>query len=159
RRELQTLGHTFRSSGDTEVLLAAFAQWGDEAVRRIEGMFAFALWDSRTRRLVLGRDRVGIKPLYYAVRGGRLVFASERKAVLLLGDVPARLDERGLARYLTFLWVPDPDTLFEGVKKLPPGHVAVYEGGDLTVRSYWDPRFEPEDLPDEEHVERLRASV
>jgi asparagine synthase (glutamine-hydrolysing) len=97
--------------------------------------------------------------MYYAVHGGRIVFGSEPKAVLALGDIPAQLDEESLQRYLTFLWVPDPDTLFEGVSKLPPGHRAVFERSALSVERYWDPRFEPDARPAEEHVDKLRAAL
>ncbi len=159
REELESLGHQFRSTGDTEVILAAYRQWGLEAIPRLEGMFAFALWDGPNRRLVLARDRLGIKPLYYARDGKRFVFASEPKAVLALGQFSAGLDEPAFAKFLTFLWVPDPDTLFRGVSKLPPGHVAVIEDGAERVRQYWDVEFLEETASVAGHAERLRESV
>jgi asparagine synthase (glutamine-hydrolysing) len=161
RSDLQARGHHFRSTGDTEVLLAAYAEWGLDAIQRLEGMFAFALWDGDRRRLVLARDRVGIKPLYYARAGGRLVFGSEAKAVLALGGMSARLNEPALEKYLTFLWVPDPDTLFEGVRKLAPGHFAVAQADqpDLRIEEYWDARFAPQPGTLEDHSQRLREAA
>jgi asparagine synthase (glutamine-hydrolysing) len=159
RSELEALGHRFRSTGDTEVLLAAYRQWGLGAIPRLQGMFALALWDGGRRRLVLARDRVGIKPLYHARHAGRFVFGSEPKAVLEASGKPARLDERSLERFLTFLWVPDPDTMFEGVRKLPPGHLAVIEGAGERIEPYWDMRFEEREGTAEEHAARLREAL
>ncbi len=158
RSELEGKGHRFQSSGDTEVVLAAYREWGMDAIPRFQGMFALALWDEPRRRLLLARDRLGIKPLYFARARGRFVFGSEAKALLALG-VPAGIDETALARFLTFLWVPDPATLFNGIQKLPPGHLCVLEGGEVSLRQYWDLRFEEEQGSLEEHAERLRDSL
>ena len=143
RVELEQAGHRFRSDSDTEVLLEFFVRHGPGSLERLNGMFAFAVWDSLAGTLFLARDRLGIKPLYYSQQGERLGFASEIKALLpLLTSRRMRLD--ALTDYLTFLWVPDPDTLFDGVMKLPPGHYAVFADGELTTTCWWDMKFTPE---------------
>lgn len=150
-RELreQLTSHTFRTQTDTEVLLAAWAEWGEDCLPRLNGMFAFALWDERERTLFLVRDRVGIKPLYYATEGrqdacapGSFVFASEIKSILASGLVKAELDRERLHQFLTFLWVPDPNTLFRGIRTVPPGHVVTLRDNELTVREWWDISFD-----------------
>src|SRR5437016_3419511 len=149
REALATKGHSFRTQSDTEVLLAAWAEWGEESLPRLNGMFAFALWDNRERTLFLVRDRVGIKPLYYASQKpdrekghASLVFASEIKSILAGGLVKAQLDHESLHQFLTFLWVPDPNTLFQGIKTVPPGHVVRLRGNELNVRQWWDISFD-----------------
>lgn len=137
RRELETKGHAFRGGSDTEVLLAAYAEWGTECVRRLRGMFAFAVWDRPRRRLVLARDRLGIKPLYLCTNGGELAFASEVRA-LLASDVCTReIDPAGLVSFLAFGAVQEPRTIVAGVEALPPASVAVWDGGRLDVTEYW----------------------
>lgn len=141
RRELQSRGHAFRSSSDTEVIIAAYREWGERCVERLNGMFAFAIWDSSRRRLFLARDRLGVKPLYYADTPLGFAFASEVKALLPAGLVP-EVDLAALNKYLTFLWVPDPDTIFKGVSKLPPAHwMVVDESGKRELKEYWDINF------------------
>jgi asparagine synthase (glutamine-hydrolysing) len=150
-RELraQLTTHTFRTQTDTEVLLAAWAEWGEDCLSRLNGMFAFALWDERERTLFLVRDRVGIKPLYYATEGRQdacaprhFVFASEVKSILASGLVKAELDRERLHQFLTFLWVPDPNTLFQGIRTVPPGHIVTLRDNELTVREWWDISFD-----------------
>lgn len=153
RDQLASKGHLFRTQTDTEVLLAAWEEWGEECLPRLNGMFAFALWDERQRALFLVRDRVGIKPLYYAEAGrdageppagcGRsLVFASEVKAILASALIKAKLDRAALHQFLTFLWVPDPNTLFAEIKTVPPGHIVAWRDNQLTVREWWDISFD-----------------
>jgi len=143
RVELEHTGHRFRSDTDTEVLLELFVRHGPASLELLNGMFAFAVWDSLAGTLFLARDRLGIKPLYYTQQAGRLSFASEIKALLpVLSSRRMRLD--ALTDYLTFLWVPDPDTLFEGVMKLAPGHYAIFADGQLTTTCWWDMKFAPE---------------
>ena len=146
RLRLEGLGHEFRTDTDTEVLLAAFAEWGADSLPRLNGMFAFAVWDERERELTLARDRLGIKPLFYAEApgegGGSFVFASEAKAVLASGLVRAELDFEGLNQQLTFLWTPDPHTLFRGIRRLPPGHVLTWRDGRVSTREWWDVSFD-----------------
>lgn len=143
RAELEGKGCRFRTETDTEVLLQLFDREGVEGLRKLIGMFAFAVWDSRARRLFLARDHFGIKPLYFASTGERLLFASEIKSIVGPGGVPAALEPRGLADYVTFQFTLDDKTLFRGVRKLMPGHYAVVEpGSEPVVAKYWDVSFE-----------------
>jgi asparagine synthase (glutamine-hydrolysing) len=139
RRELQGLGYSFTTSSDTEVLLHAYRAWGCECLRRLRGMFAFALWDSGRDRLFLARDRFGKKPLYLWEDGSRLVFGSEIKALLAHPRVRPELDRRSVVEYLGWRYVPGPHTLFSGIRKLPPGAFAVWERGGLVEASWWSP--------------------
>ena len=141
RDELRRAGHEFSSRGDTEVIAHLAEDLPPvELARRLGGMFAFAVWDERRGRLVLGRDRVGKKPLFYWCAGGRLVFGSEIKALLADPGVPRRLDEGAIPAYLTFGYVPTPRTFFEGVHSLPPGHVLSFvPGAEPVVERYWEP--------------------
>jgi asparagine synthase (glutamine-hydrolysing) len=158
RAELQSDGEHFRSDSDTEVLLRLYAREGASMLRRLNGMFAFAIWDDQERRLFLARDRLGVKPLYYLRQPGLVAFASEVKALLpYLGRV--ELDPAALADYLTFLWVPDPKTAFRGIEKLPAGQYAVVEGGAMRIEQYWDLRFDPELLSEAEWSDRVSATI
>lgn len=138
RTELEALGHRFRSRSDTEVVLNGYKEWGEGVLTRLRGMFAFALWDGRHRRLLLARDRVGKKPLYYAWFNGALLFASEIKGILAWPDMPREPDLGAIHHYLTFQYVPTPLTAFAGVARLEPAHYLVVEA-DGTVRGgrYW----------------------
>ena len=138
RRELEELGATFLSHSDTEVLLKAYARWGEACLKKFRGMFAFALWDAARKRLFLARDPMGIKPLYYAQVGPYFVFASEVRTILGTGLVPRVLDQAGLLNYLTYGSAYDPHTLIEGVRALPAGHSLTWEDGKLSEREYWD---------------------
>ena len=141
RRELEATGrHRFRTDhSDTEVLLRAYLEWGVDCLSHLRGMFAFALWDGRSRKLWLVRDRIGIKPLYYSQHHGRLVFASEIKALLHDPEQPRAIDEESLFHYLSFLTTPGPDTLFAGIRKLPAGTwLLVDTDGRIEERRYWD---------------------
>jgi len=135
---LRRAGHTFRTGSDTESLVHLYEQDGVDFARRLNGMFAMAIWDSRRRRLVLSRDRMGQKPLVYAeLPGGGLAFGSEPKAVLTHPEVGRGLDPRGLARYLFYEYVPAPHSIWQGMKKLPPGHTLVWEEGRVEVAPFW----------------------
>lgn len=139
RQHLEQQGFPFRTRSDTEVLLALYARYGKEMLGRLRGMFAFALWDDLRQELFLARDRLGVKPLYYAKKNGAFVFASEIKAILEWPGMLRRLDEVALSHYLSFLAVPAPRTLFEGIAKLPAGHsLTVDRLGQVCVTSYWD---------------------
>jgi asparagine synthase (glutamine-hydrolysing) len=147
RAELKKKGHQFHTECDTEVLLAAFAEWGTNCFARLNGMFAFAVWDNQERTLTLARDRVGIKPLYYAQTTAEngstsFVFASEVKAILAGGLIHASLNLEALNQYLTFLWTPDPHTLFENIWKLPPGHYLTVKDGQVEAHEWWDISFD-----------------
>src|SRR5689334_9049207 len=142
RDELRPRGHQFKTDCDAEVLLAAIAEWGWDSVSRLNGMFAFAVWDNRERTLTLVRDHVGIKPLYYAVVDGSFIFGSEIKAILASKVISPQINPDALHQFLTFLWAPDPNTLFEGVNTVPPGHYVQYKGGAIRVTQWWDASFE-----------------
>ena len=135
---LLAMGHVFRSSSDTEVLVHAYEQWGDAFLDKLNGMFAFALWDVRRRRLMLARDRAGIKPLYYSRIGATLVFGSELKALLVHPLVERDLDAESLGHYLSFEYVPTPHAIFRGVRKVRPGHYLIAERESINEVRYWD---------------------
>ena len=156
RHELERLGHRFATRCDTEVIVHAWEEYGDRFVDRFQGMFAFALWDGRANRLVLVRDRLGIKPLYYAWDGSRLVFGSEIKALLASGLVAREVDLQALYHYIGYEFVPAPATMFRGVRKLPAGHMLVLEGATLDVRRYWDVSYEPQAMSEEEQIAGIR---
>src|SRR5271157_374455 len=137
RAELEELGHRFHSHCDTETLLRAFLEWDTECFSRMRGMFAVALWTESRKRLVLVRDRMGIKPLYYYRRGDDICFGSELKAILEHPDVPRQLDLEALDSYLSVNYVPGPGTLIEGVRKLPPGHLLEWRHGQLWIAPWW----------------------
>ena len=139
RRQLEDEGFRFRSQTDTEVILAAYDRWGTQCAERFVGMFAFAIWDEPRRRLMLARDRLGKKPLYYSLRGGRLSFASELKALVKDPAFPRTVDRDALKLYLRYGYVPAPYSIFEAARKLPPGHIATFEAGRLELVRYWDP--------------------
>jgi len=137
--ELESLGHRFHTASDTECIVHAYEQWGCDCVQHLRGMFAFAIWDERARRLFLARDRMGQKPLVYRLAGGRLVFASELKSLLQIPGAPREVDPQAVADFVTFQYVPHPRTMLRGYHKLPPAHWAEFNAatGDLTVRQYW----------------------
>jgi asparagine synthase (glutamine-hydrolysing) len=161
RAELQGLGHKFRTRSDTEVIVHAYEEYGDRFVERLSGQFAIALWDVRRQRLILARDRVGIRPVFYARIGGHLLFASEVKAILAVAPAAAALDEQGLAQVFTFWGTVGQRTVFKGIRSLPAGHLLVVEKGAERLEKYWDWTF-PQgegrmDLSMEEAAEQLHA--
>ena len=148
--ELSALGHRFNSTGDSEVLLHAFAEWGVDALLRFNGMFAFAIWDSKERQLTIARDRFGVKPVYYAEIDGTVLFASEIKAFRAFPGFVSRLDAKGLAEYLSFQNFFTDRTLFEKARLLPAGCYVQIELGDpapIVPKGYWDFRFEEPEGP------------
>lgn len=167
-RELQALGHRFRTHCDTEVIVHAWEEWGEECLQRFRGMFAFALWDANQRRLFLARDRLGIKPLYYARLGnGTLIFASELKALLAHPQLARTLEPTAVEDFFALGYVPDPKTIYRDAAKLPPGHFLVVERNaarPLQPRRYWNLRFGPHqslsvEETAEQLIERLREAV
>src|SRR3954468_20438165 len=138
RRELEAAGHRYRTQSDTETLVHAYEQWGDECVHRFRGMFAFAIWDAPRKRLLLVRDRLGIKPLYWARTGGTLLFGSEIKAILASDLIEPQPNYAVLPEVLSTRYTSGSDTLFKGVYKLLPGHLLVFERGTIGTRQYWD---------------------
>lgn len=143
REELRGLGFQFRSDTDTEVVLKAYEAWGVQCLTRFDGMFAFAVFDTKAGRLFLARDRLGIKPLYYAERGDRLCFASEVRALLKIPGVTAEANWQAVLAHLVFLWAPEPETAFDGILKLPAGHYAIWENGRFSLEKYWDITIDP----------------
>jgi asparagine synthase (glutamine-hydrolysing) len=161
RSELQKLGHRFRSQTDTEILVHGYEEWGAPLLERLNGMFGLALLDLRKKpaKLLLARDRFGIKPVYYTMVGDRLVYASEIKAILLAPGVARDVDLNALHRYLAFLWVPGPETLFKGIYKLPPGHYLEWSEGEYSVHAYWNLRFPPATANGKRDENRLSAEL
>jgi asparagine synthase (glutamine-hydrolysing) len=160
RRSLEALGHRFATGSDSEVLLHGYAQWGDEVAQRLNGMYGFALWDARRRRLLLGRDRLGIKPLYLYRDAKRFAFASEAKALLALPGVSADIDASALPSYLNLGYVAAPATLFKGITKLPPATLLSVEGQRVTEARYWRlPQDTETQASETEWVERTRSRL
>jgi asparagine synthase (glutamine-hydrolysing) len=160
RDELIAQGHRFRTNTDTETIVHLYEQHGTDCLRRLRGMFAFAIWDGRQRSLFLARDRMGQKPVVYFHTKDRLAFASEIKALLLAPGVPREVDPYALDEYLTYLYVPHPRTMFRGIRKLPPAHFAIFRDGQLVVRRYWEVDWQNESsAPAAELQEQLREQL
>ena len=165
RQELEAKGHRFYTHTDTEVIVHLYEEMGSRCMEKLRGMFAFALWDQPRARLLLARDRLGIKPLYYAKANGRLLFGSEIKALLAAAPELARTNPDALLEYFYFGYIPDPRTAFSGIQQLPPGHFLEFEAGKVRTQQYWDlpqygthsPRSEEECLDELEH--RLAEAV
>jgi asparagine synthase (glutamine-hydrolysing) len=159
RERLQAAGHVFRSRSDSEVIVHAYEEYGRDCLRRLRGMFAFAIWDERTQALLLARDRVGIKPLYYARVGAQLVFASEIKAILRCDAFSRRVNLQSVYHFLGYEVVPEPETMFEGVQKLQPGTWLTFSNGQLETGAYWDLNIAPADRSRAEHETVLRDAM
>jgi asparagine synthase (glutamine-hydrolysing) len=156
RRELESRGVRFRTRSDTEVLLEAYARWGRDALAKLRGMFAFAIWDKRERRLFAVRDRLGVKPFYYAQIGSRFLFASEMKSLLVHTGFERKLNYAALDDYLTYLYVPPPQTIFQGIFELPPAHWLEWQDGRLGTARYWDVDFTAEKDTSQEVVKETQ---
>ncbi len=162
QRELEARGHRFHTHSDTEAIVHAYEEYGAACVDHLRGMFAFALWDARARKLFIARDRVGKKPLYYTLTTrGTLVFGSELKSLLEHPEVTRETNPQALDSYLSFGYVVDPLTIFRGIHKLPPGHFLEFADGRVTIRQYWDFTYDPnaidERRPEDDYLEELRA--
>jgi asparagine synthase (glutamine-hydrolysing) len=162
RPDLEAAGHRYRTRSDTETIVHAYEEWGDDCVTRFRGMFAFAIWDAPKRRLLLVRDRLGVKPLYWARVGDRVLFASEIKAILESGLVPAQPNDAALSEVLATRYTSGTDTLFKGIFKLLPGHRLIFERGEVRIQKYWDlpldgPDPELDALGDDALIERFRG--
>jgi asparagine synthase (glutamine-hydrolysing) len=157
--ELEAHGHLFKTNSDTEAIVHAYEEYGEQCVNRLRGMFAFAVWDERKKKLFLARDRVGKKPLYYSdTRGGSFIFGSELKALLEHPEATRDVNLEAVDEYLSFGYVPDPLCIFRDVKKLPPGHYLTLVNGNISVKKYWDFNYEPVEFSDEEEIlDRLRV--
>lgn len=165
REELLQAGHRFKTQTDTEVIVHLYEQYGEHCLNKLNGMFAFAIWDVRKKKLFLARDRVGIKPLYYSVNEKSVIFASEIKALLADPSVTREVDLQTIDKFLTFFYTPGPETMFRSIRKLPPGHYLICEDGKFQLNQYWDLAFTGEtrkwSLNDttEELVDLLRETV
>lgn len=159
RERLEGKGHVFASRSDSEVILHAYEEYGMDVLQHLRGMFAIALWDAPRKRLLLARDRIGIKPLYYYNEGGKLVFGSEIKSLLEYVGIPRELNHQALYDYLGFEFVAAPDTMFRGIHKLPAGHALLMENGATSIVQYWDLSFSAVERPAtyEEAVEKEQA--
>ena len=160
RDGLEKKGHVFHTQSDTEVIPHLYEEYGEDFVTHLNGMFGIAVWDASARRLLLQRDRLGIKPLYYASYPDRLVFGSEAKAVLAAPGVDNALDPLGLNQYLTYEYIPPPRSIYREIKKLAPGEQLIYEKGEVRVRRYWDAPAEPPlSLTEDQAAEQLRDLI
>src|SRR2546421_3224734 len=158
RRQLEGLGHKFRTNVDIEVVLHGYRQWGDDVLSRLNGMYSIAVWDAPKQRLMLARDRAGVKLLYYRVDGEELVFGSELRAIHAGVAVRPSLDPVALNLFLRYRYTPSPLTIYDGVRKLAAGTKLVAEGGSVRVERYWDydpTPFSPAPAPDEAQEEVL----
>lgn len=164
RAQLESKGHVFRTKSDTETIVHAYEEYGDACVKHLRGMFAFALWDEKRNRLLIARDRIGKKPLYYAEYDGALIFGSELKSILEYPGMPRRTNLQAIHHYLSLQYVPEPWTAFDGIYKLPPAHTAVWEKGQLKLEKYWELSYDnkwtgSEDELSDELTGRLREAV
>ncbi|HHS14084.1 MAG TPA: asparagine synthase (glutamine-hydrolyzing) [bacterium] len=157
RKELEGLGHVYRTASDTETILHGYEAWGVSFFERLNGMFGVAIWDSNTGSLLLGRDRLGIKPLYYSANAERILFGSEIKAILACPDVKRDLDLTALNNYFTFEYIPSPRSIFEDIRKLEPGHWLRWSRGEWESKPYWTLKTVETPISEEKAVETLRA--
>jgi asparagine synthase (glutamine-hydrolysing) len=160
RHELQERGHTFRTRSDTEVIVHLYEEMGERCVERLSGMFAFALWDSNTQTLLLARDRIGQKPLFYAQIGNDLLFGSEIKSILAIDNTPREMDCEAMHHYLSLRFIPSPQTMLKHIKKLPPAHTLVWRNGEMTIRRYWDLSFQDKlALSQQQYIDGLQEKL
>jgi asparagine synthase (glutamine-hydrolysing) len=166
RPQLEARGHVFRTNSDTEAIVHLYEDYGSDCVQHLNGMFAFAIWDTKKQTLFVARDRMGKKPIYYVDTGQQFLFASEVKALLQHPNCPRELDTEALSKYLAYEYVPSPHCIFKGVRKLPAAHSLTWKDGQVTVRPYWDLRFASNGarqtqyaIREEEYAEELRARL
>src|SRR5256885_11732272 len=159
RSELEAEGETFNSDSDTEVILKMYMRYGPDCVREFAGMFGIAIWDEIEQSCFIARGALGIKPLYYFEEGGRLIFASEVRALLNSGLIPRKLCREAVSGYLLFGAVPEPSTLIEGIYALPAGHHMVWRAGKTRVTKFWDLEFGDDSISDAEAVRIVRNAL
>jgi asparagine synthase (glutamine-hydrolysing) len=160
RQDLEKKHHRFKTHSDTEIIVHLYEEMGRNLVTRLNGMFAFALWDSKRQTLLLGRDRAGIKPLFYYIGRDKLLFGSELKALLQDSSVPRTLDFQAVHAYLSLLYVPAPLTIFKGIKKLPPAHTLEYANGEVSIQRYWSVPYQGTDAPEtDSHPQSLKSKT
>lgn len=151
--------HTFKTRSDTEVILHLYEEFGEKCIDHLRGMFAFAIWDEKKRKLFIARDRFGIKPLYYAQTSRGFIFASELKALLETDSLARKVDKEALNLYLTFRYVPGSRTMIDAIKKLEPGHYLVYQDGKITITQYWDLNFQKDENQTEQDCSRALTDI
>ena len=159
REELLAKGHTFRTQTDSEVLVHGFEEWGPGLLNRLRGMFGFAIWNTKEKSLFLARDFFGIKPLHYSMQDGRFLYGSEIKSLLAFPGFRKKFNARALDRYISFEYMPPPETFFEDVFLLPPAHYLVLKDGKIEITRYWEPKFRPEEGMTEEEAVQAIADV
>lgn len=160
RRSLEGLGYRFRTDSDTETIIHAYGAFGEDFVEHLRGMFAIALWDARSQKLILARDRLGEKPLVFCNQGERILFASEIKALQQIEGVGSRLRPEAVDQYIRYGYIPHPWTAFEGIEKLAPGHIGVYQNGSWRIRRYWEPcLIADESISFDEASDQLRSAL
>lgn len=159
KKELLERGHRFKSHTDTEVVLKSYQEYGPTCLEKFNGMFAFAIWDEEKKELFMARDRIGIKPLYYYIKDGKLIFGSEIKSILEAGCVIKEVNLQSMYYYLGYEFVPAPDTMFKNIYKLRQGHYAVFKNGSLKIQKYWDLKFKSEISDEEEAADRVFAAL
>jgi asparagine synthase (glutamine-hydrolysing) len=163
RAELEKKGHKFYSNTDTEIIVHAYEEYGEDCITHFNGMFSFALWDSEKKLFFLARDRAGIKPLYYSIKNNQLIFASEIKAILLHNNITKEIDNNSLNQYLTFRYIPGAQTIFKDVKKLLPGHTLTYQldkkENQIEIRKFWDLKFSPKKKTTETYSKELNNTL
>jgi asparagine synthase (glutamine-hydrolysing) len=157
REALIGKGHLFRGHSDSEVIVHAYEEWGEDFLTHLQGMFAIGLWDRKKRTLIIARDRLGIKPLYYYFRQGKMAFASEIKSLLLIPEIGRGVNLQALYYYLGYEFVPGPLTMFEGIYKLPPGHSLLFSAGAIEQKAYWELNLPETSLTREEAVREMRS--
>ena len=160
RAELERRGHRLTTKTDTECIVHFYEDEGDDCIKRLRGMFALALWDDKKRRLLLGRDRLGKKPMYYTIQNGMIYFGSELSAILTALPHKPEINLEALDLYLSLQYIPDPLTIYEGIFKLPPAHILVWENGQAHIQRYWDYTYQPKwTVSEDELIEELRARL
>lgn len=160
REQLLAKGHQFKTHTDTEVIVHLYEEYGENCVDHLRGMFGFVIWDRRKQQLFGARDHFGIKPFYYYMDDDQFVFGSEIKSIIRSGLVSRQVNQEALYQFMTFQYVPEPLTMFQGIHKLPPGHrIIVHNNGMSKIEKYWDPSFETEEKPFDEYVEELREKL
>jgi asparagine synthase (glutamine-hydrolysing) len=160
RHELDQRGHTFSTDSDTEVIVHLYEEMGEQCVERLKGMFAFAIWDERQQKLLLARDHIGQKPLFYAQEGENLLFGSEIKAILAVSEEERAIDFEAIHHYLSLRFIPSPHTMLRHVRKLPPGHTLIWQDGRLTLNRYWQLSFHDKlELSEKDFLQGLRSKL
>ena len=155
RKSLEKKGHYFYTKTDTEVIVHLYEEYKQDCIKYLEGMFTFALWDKKEKKLLIGRDRIGIKPLYYTFNNREFIFASEMKAILIKKEISKEINFEAIDYFLTYLYIPEPITIFKNIYKLPSGYILIYQNGKITLEKYWDFEIKENNVYKKDYYERL----